>query len=159
MNTSPNAWVTGTCATPAPGSSAHNGPNAIGFAHQRTATVTLASIHDVTRAGHPLGTNHSARDLAARIGTTILVGNNLHLPFLLNVRLRSARGQRAPPSDPTRRAWGHILLWQANSANAIPEIHRAIQFHQCQIVISSACIVLGMRDWQLTHSHLPSARW
>merc|ERR1719220_1746627 len=93
MDASPNSWIVRPCAAPAPRCGTVNGPYPRRLAHERAATVTLASISDTAIAAPPLRAEHGIGDLRAGVprGLALLVAEDLERSLLEDIGRTAAR--------------------------------------------------------------------
>jgi len=147
MDASPNSWIVLPCTAPAPRRGTVNGPSPRRLAHERAATVTLASVSDTAVTVPPLRTEHGIGDLRAGVPRrlALLVAEDLDRSLLEDIGRTAARRQCAPPRDPACRARCHIIRpWEAHRANAPIHLHGARQPDQAEVMVGGGAIVPRM---------------
>merc|ERR1719445_2053998 len=147
--TGPHTRVVRTCAPIAPRGCPVDSPLATTLAHQRAATVALASIGDAAIGSPSLRTQHGGINFAAAVPVLLVascVADDVHLRLLENRRLGTTRAESPPACDPAARSRLHIGLWESHCAHATVELHWRLQADQPEIVGIRPGIVVGRRD-------------
>merc|ERR1719429_902176 len=126
VHTGPHTGVGWACASIAPRRCPIDGPLATPVAHQRAATVTLASVDNGPIGVASLRTEHGRIDVTAGVPIILVasgVADGGHLTLLEDRGRAASRGEGPPACDPAARSCRHVRSWERYRAHATVQLH------------------------------------